>query len=659
MKEIQELIPIDNGFEVDFVNAIAEKEAFNKHLYRPNTYLHKWWARRSGTTFRAILKQLVSDPLLRDFYSPGGLEGKIILDPMMGGGTTLHEAIRLGANVIGADIDPIPVLQARATLTDVRIEDIREDFSRLMQSLREELGHYYQAFCPVCARACYQRFVLYGLKKVCDCGEALFIDSYELRHNHDGSVIHISPDTYDVLINGEVYSQTDQPYSYPLYTKTTRRCPHGHAFTELTDIPYYQRYVPIAVVGECPNHGLFFSAIQSSDLDSIRHADKHRSSLPFSESEFKIVAGPKSGDLVKRGIKSYLDLFSSRQLLFLHHAIIHNRALDHVSQLKLGLLISTSLEFNSMLCGYKGGARSRPGAIRHTFAQHAYSFPYTALENNPLHPSRSSGTLNNLFESRIVSGYQWARMPLERDIRNSKVTTVPIRGELDVGHEYKSYADLETLTRRFLLLQGSSSTLPLPDESIDHIVTDPPYFDSVQYGDLAAYFHVWLRRLLPAEAKWDYALEDSAIDQQKNGNGQFEYVLGNIFLECNRVLRSEGGRLIFTYHHWNPKGWAALTIALQRAGFSLVNRYVIHAENPSSVHIANQNALIHDVILVLGKSGTFSPSSWTPPSTIKTRDSRQFCELCGTLIGYLLNTTNSEDEIRKVWMEAISSETPA
>ncbi len=31
----------------------------------------------------------------RNYYAPGRLEGKVILDPMMGGGTTLHEAIRL------------------------------------------------------------------------------------------------------------------------------------------------------------------------------------------------------------------------------------------------------------------------------------------------------------------------------------------------------------------------------------------------------------------------------------------------------------------------------------------------------------------------------------------------------------------------------------
>lgn len=80
--------PIDTHFDAEFADALARLETYNRHLYRPNTYLHKWWARRCGTTFRAILKHLAADPAQADFYAPGGLAGKIILDPMMGGGTT-------------------------------------------------------------------------------------------------------------------------------------------------------------------------------------------------------------------------------------------------------------------------------------------------------------------------------------------------------------------------------------------------------------------------------------------------------------------------------------------------------------------------------------------------------------------------------------------
>ncbi|VAW30057.1 hypothetical protein MNBD_CHLOROFLEXI01-3481, partial [hydrothermal vent metagenome] len=119
---------IDTQFDVDFADEIAKFESYNKHIYRPNSYLHKWWARRCGSTFRTILKHLVTDEAKQDYYAAGGLRGKIILDPMVGGGTTLHEAIRLGANVIGADIDPIPILQAKASLSEIALTDLQTAF---------------------------------------------------------------------------------------------------------------------------------------------------------------------------------------------------------------------------------------------------------------------------------------------------------------------------------------------------------------------------------------------------------------------------------------------------------------------------------------------------------------------------------------------------
>lgn len=85
---------LHNGFSETLANQLALAEAFNKHLFRPNTYLHKWWARRCGSTCRAILKQFAANLHQRDYYAPGGLHGKIVLNPMMGGGTTLHEALR-------------------------------------------------------------------------------------------------------------------------------------------------------------------------------------------------------------------------------------------------------------------------------------------------------------------------------------------------------------------------------------------------------------------------------------------------------------------------------------------------------------------------------------------------------------------------------------
>jgi putative DNA methylase len=134
-KALPNKFPIDTTFDVELADKLARLETYNKHYYRPNTYLHKWWARRCGTTFRLILKHLVSSPNHQDYYSAGGLEGRIILDPMMGGGTTLHEALRLGANVAGLDLDPIPVLQARATLSETALPELEQAYDSFINAM--------------------------------------------------------------------------------------------------------------------------------------------------------------------------------------------------------------------------------------------------------------------------------------------------------------------------------------------------------------------------------------------------------------------------------------------------------------------------------------------------------------------------------------------
>ena len=642
--------PLDITFDTTLANELARFETYNKHHYRPNTYLHKWWARRCGSTFRLILKHLVADPDLRDYYAAGGLEGKIILDPMLGGGTTLHEAIRLGANVIGADLDPIPILQARATLSRLPLVDLQQAFARFLGDLQTEWAHLYETHCPFCETAVPQRYTLYALRRRCQCGEFLFVDSLNLRHEKDGATIHIDPIAHHICRNGQVLAQSIVEQPCPILERTESSCSQcSEKYEELLEKPYYGRYTAIAIVGKCPQHSLFFTAPQLSDWKLLQTADSLRTHLNLNTTNFAIPPGPKSDALKERQIGSYLDLFSSRQLLLWQQAIQQLPQFDNLIRLNLGLLLSTALEFNSMLCGYKGSGVRRAGAIRHTFTYHAYAFPYTAVENNPIYPARASGSLQNLFVSRIVRGRKWAGRPIERRVVEGKTEKVAIDGEQDSGEEVWNFGELADGRQKFLLRQGSSVALDLPVASVDFIVTDPPYFDSVQYSDLAAFFRVWLRQLLPDDGGWEYELAGSAVKLKSNGQGtgQYRRVLSGIFAECARVLKADG-RFIFTFHHWKAKGWADLTIALKRAGFYLINHYVVHAENPVSVHIVNQDVMLHDLILVLGKAKM--GAEWTLPQAVRlVKRQDGFVEDCGTAVGYLLNSTLSEAEIDTTW----------
>ena len=648
-------------------NQIAQLETYNKHHYRPNSYLHKWWARRCGSTFRLILKQLVADEAQQDYYAPGGLAGKIILDPMMGGGTTLHEAIRLGAHVIGADLEPIPVLQARATLTQVDLRDLEQAYKQFYDELHTAVFPFFRTSCPECGVETAVNYTLYGVRRICNGRPVIVVDSLLLRQENNGSLIQLCPRCHQI-VQGEAECRCPAESSkLPLLEKGTKLFAGESAeFNDDLTIPFYQRYVPLVIVTRCPQQKkLLFKAPDAADLALLAQADEIRVTLPFDQADFAIKPGRKSRQLTPRGIDNYLDLFSSRQLIYLHHAI---RLLPQFApdiRLNLGLLVSTSLEFNAMLCGYKGKNKRRAGAIRHTFSHHAYSFPYTALENNPVYPRKASGTLQKLFHARIRNGRLWAKKPRERTFApvksrqlsvNSHAKFVEIAGESDSGMEVVSVAEMTpNSSQRFLLLQGSSTQLDLPDDSVDFIVTDPPYFDSVQYSDLAAFFRVWLRHLLPDAAEWRFNTQDSAVDPHRlDSESRYTELMTGIFKECRRVLKVENGRFIFTFHHWNPKGWAALTVALQQAGFALVNRYVVHSENPISVHISGMKALLHDAILVFAPAGQVDVA-WQRPSRINQTDSEQFCYDCGTLLGWLLQEDVAETAVLPIWQEALGN----
>ncbi len=642
-------LPIDSLFDAGFADRLARFETYNKHHYRPNTYLHKWWGRRCGSTFRLILKGLVEDEVRRPYYASGGLEGKVILDPMMGGGTTLHEAIRLGASVMGVDVDPIPVMQARATMTEMPVGKLREGFGRFYEALHTAVGSLYRTHCPQCDEPAPLWHALYGLRRDCGCGEALVVDSLTIRHEPDGTVLRWCPSCGEICNGGSHTCRADGVRLVEKGCDTCETC--GQTFSEDNERRYFARYVMLAVAGHCQQHGLFHKSPDWRDEAALRAADARRDGLSLDPEAFCVEAGDKSVQLGRRNIPSYLDLFSSRQLLFLEKAISQLAEFEPPMRLNLALLVSTSLEFNSMLCGYKGVNKRRAGAVRHTFSHHGYSFPYTALENNPLYPRRASGTLQKLFYSRLERGRRWAAAPRERRFVDGKSHFVTITGERDAGTEVGSVAELRDGPQRFFLMQGSSAHLPIESGTVDAVVTDPPYFDSIQYGDLSAFFRVWLDQFLPGEADWRYDESAAAVNSERAPeNSQYVEMMSGILAECRRVLVPESGRLIFTFHHWQPRAWAALCIPLYRAGFALRARYVVHAEHPMSVHISKMRALTHDAILVFVGRGTNGRPRWERPATVDATDSYRFTESCATFLGWVLEQPGlSAADIEQLW----------
>ncbi len=103
---------------------------------------HKWFARRLGTVFRALLIGAVSPPK-NDFwqacYGKADLRGLTVLDPFVGGGTSVVEAGRLGASTIAVDVDPIACSVTNLELFAAQLPDLNDALAELNASVGEIL----------------------------------------------------------------------------------------------------------------------------------------------------------------------------------------------------------------------------------------------------------------------------------------------------------------------------------------------------------------------------------------------------------------------------------------------------------------------------------------------------------------------------------------
>ena len=96
----------------------------------------------------------------------------------------------------------------------------------------------------------------------------------------------------------------------------------------------------------------------------------------------------------------------------------------------------------------------------------------------------------------------------------------------------------------------------IKDGEVDLVVTDPPYYSNIQYGELSDFYYVWLRLFLHERYPDAFGLEPEQLKPQeivvnpKKGKDEkfFVEMLTAALREAYRVLRKDG-ILVMTYHH--------------------------------------------------------------------------------------------------------------
>ena len=620
---------IEDNYNIGFVAALALREKQIQQNYRPIIAVHKWFARRPGTLFRALLlSEFGARTVQQSYYHANSFAGLRVADPFMGGGTPLLEANRLGCDVIGTDINPMATWVVREEIDALDLNAYAKASDKLLTHLQKELGHLYQTRCPVSGREDTQ--MKYSLwVKVANCQACRkdfdlfpsYLIADDSRHPSHVAACHACGDLNEIAdpknpgpCGCGARLRLDGPVQ-----RNQCACPHC-AHVNQTRSPH----------GGPPRHRLFaieyfnadlkgrpgrlFKKPDAQDLDRVAQAEAalHRLKAKFIPEDL-IPDGDETARLHRWGYQRFRELFNGRQLLAIETAA---RWIAKVKDLRVKRALATNfsdlLRYQNLLCRYD------PMALKSLdiFSIHGFPVGYVQCESNFLGirnaagaPVGSGGWVN--ITAKYARAKRYCTEPFEVAVAGSRKTILPIHGEW-IGEVNPACPDAPV--RLVDIRCGSSTEMQIEPQSIHAVFTDPPYFGMVQYGELMHFLYVWLRKLMGQDFP-DLARESTKHVDELTGNAtqgrgieRFAEGLATVYRRMAAALKP-GAALAFTYHHNKQEAYLAAGMAILDAGLTCTASLPCPAEMGGSIHISGTGSSIVDTVFVCRQGGA-TPARW-------------------------------------------------
>ncbi|GIW28842.1 MAG: DNA methylase [Meiothermus sp.] len=234
----------------------------------------------------------------------------------------------------------------------------------------------------------------------------------------------------------------------------------------------------------------------------------------------------------------------------------------------LGVALDKVADYNSNICTWANHGEY----IGHTFVRQALPMVWDYAETVPI--AETSGNWEG--------GIDWS-------VRVAESTALASHNAANV-------------------LRGTATRLPLEDNSLDAIVTDPPYYDAVPYSDLSDFFYVWLKRTIghlypehfrtPLTPKREEAVQNPVRHGGDNQKAKefFEQMMSEAFREMHRVLKPSGEATI-VFAHKSTEAWETLISALIKAGFQVEASWPMHTEMQTRLRARESAALASSTFL--------------------------------------------------------------
>ena len=592
---------------LELFDEVSKEAKIEKNAVPPINKMIYWWTRKPLIVGKAMALASTLDDI-KDVKSLLGLDSdkrsyqyvpdvtkykqkigvdpkKIkVLDPFAGAGSLAFPAAQLGLDVTVSDYNPLAyiieksVLEFPAKYGADLVADFEKHANLLLQKTISEVGRFFKSnqliymwcWCIKCPH-CKQRFPLTN-------------QMYIVKTAKNKIGIKIIPKNKDFTVE-IIHNMTEsegKKFTQKGGSAICISCKNSIDYKTMTEDISKNKDREMVAIQIQKNKGREYVTPTKEDKKLYLEAGKYFKSkrkdfekeklLP---SESILPSHRKENNLWHYNIKNWHEYFDERQLLVLITFMknikeVCNKIKDKEYRGVIGLYLAAILakRVNTAALGLVWNvSRETP---EHILVLRRPSFVNNFAESNPFEKSRGSivSIINN-----IANGISFA-------IRLQNPSTCNL----------------------------CSVTLH-SDIKYDLILTDPPYGDDVQYGELSEFFYVWVYRALkeyfpelPPRSPLDEDFCESwgRFGDKKLATVFFAKGLKKSFSSMSDKLKDDGLLVVF-FAHSSIEAWNLFLESIRASKFKVVSSYSIHTENTSNVIAQGKTSFMSSIVVVCRK----------------------------------------------------------